>query len=128
MKQITIEGKGYNIDCNAYIPVQYKSFFKSGLVKDMQTIQEYLIKQTVVSKQIEKLELSETEKINRISNYMSDDIDDFIIKVTQITWTLIHSVDEKIEDYETWLKSIKKIKIDDDWIVEVTEFAVDCFC
>ena len=35
---------------------------------------------------------------------------------------------EKIPEYEIWLKSIESLKITDDWIVEVTEFAVDCFC
>ena len=30
MKQIEIEGKSYNIDCNAFTPVQYKAFFKES--------------------------------------------------------------------------------------------------
>ena len=71
MKQIEIEGKSYNIDCNAFTPVQYKAFFK------------------------------ESKRNSKRHN--------------------------KIEDYENWLKSIEHFKIDDQWIVEVTEFAVDCF-
>lgn len=128
MKQITIDGKVYDIDCNAFTQVQYKSFFKSGIIKDMQTIREYLIKQTVVSNQINELELDEAQKLSKVSDFMKDDIDEFVIKVTQIAWILIYTANNKIEDYETWLKSIKNFKIDDDWIVEVTEFAVSCFC
>ena len=128
MKTITICDKECQIDCNAFTQVQYKSIFKSGLLKDMQVIKEYLIKQTVVASQVENLKLNEAEKISKVNDYMSDDIDDFIIKVTQIAWILMYTANNKIDDYETWLKSIKNFKIDDDWIVEVTEFAVDCFC
>ena len=35
--------------------------------------------------------------------------------------------DTSISD-EKWLENISNFKIDDDWIVEVAEFAVDCFC
>ena len=128
MKTITICDKEYQIECNAFTQVQYKSIFKSGIIKDMQTIKEYLIKQTVISNQVNELKLNEAEKLSKISDFMSDDIDDFLIKVTQIAWILIYTANNKIEDYDTWLKSISKFKIDDDWIVEVTEFAVDCFC
>lgn len=128
MKQIEICGKKYDIDCNAFTYVQYKSIFGTGIMKDMQFIKEYLVKQTIVSNQINNENLSESEKLSRISEYMSDYIDEFVTKVTQIAWILIYTVNNKIESYEIWLKSISKFKIDDDWIVEVTEFAVDCFC
>ena len=36
MKTIVIDGKEVKIDCNAFTQVQYKSIFKSGLIKDMQ--------------------------------------------------------------------------------------------
>ena len=94
----------------------------------MQSLKGYLIKQTVISKKIEETDYSEAEKSSKISDFMMDDIDDFITTITRIAWILIYTADEKVENYETWLKSIKKFKIDDDWIVEVTEFAVDCFC
>ena len=32
------------------------------------------------------------------------------------------------QEYENWLRKIKSFKIDDDWVAEVTELAVDCFC
>ena len=91
-------------------------------------IKNYLIKQTVVAKQLEERDINETEKLNLLSEYMISDTDEFITKITQIAWILIYTADNKIESYEDWLKSISAFKIDDDWIVEVTEFAVDCFC
>ena len=128
MKTITICGKEREIDCNAFTQVQYKSIFKSGLIKDMQIIKEYLIKQTIVSNQVNTLKLNEAEKLSKVSDYMRADIDEFITIITQVAWILIYTANNNIEDYETWLKSIKSFKIDDKWIVEVTEFAVDCFC
>lgn len=128
MKQIEICGKKYNIECNALTYVKYKSYFKNGIIKDMNFIQNYLIKQSVIASQYEEKQISDAEKLNQISKYMIDDTDEFVTKVTQIAWILIYTANNKIEGYEDWLKSITNFKIDDDWIVEVTEYAVDCFC
>ena len=127
MKQITIDGKVYNIDCNAFTPTKYNSVFKSGLIKDINSLQSYLIKQVAITNRINELELSEDEKLSRVADYMINYVDDFLIKALQVTWILIYSNNNKIEEFERWAKSIK-CKVDDDWISEVTEFAVDCFC
>lgn len=128
MKTITICDKQFDIDCNALTYVKYKSFFKTGIIQDMQTVKEYLIKQSVISNQLKDTKLNDAERLEKISEYMKDDVDIFVIKVTQIAWILIYTANNRIEDYEDWLKSIKSFKIDDDWIAEVTEFAVNCFC
>ena len=128
MKTITICGKKYDIDCNALTYVKYKSIFKTGILKDMQFIQNYLIKQAVVAKQLDERNISEAEKLSQLSEYMITDSDEFIVKITQIAWILIHTANNKVESYEDWLKSLNDFKIDADWIAEVTEFAVDCFC
>ena len=59
---------------------------------------------------------------------MNNHIDDFIEVITRIAYILIYSANEKVEEYENWLRKIKNLKIDDDWVAEVTELAVDCFC
>lgn len=59
---------------------------------------------------------------------MTDDIDDYIEVVTRLAYICIYTADENICSYEEWLKSIDKINTNDEWIVEVTEFAVNCFC
>lgn len=128
MKTITICGKEFEVDCNAFTFVKYKNIFKTGILKDMQVIQNYLIKQVVVANQFEEKDITEMEKISQMSEYMVSDTDEFIVKITQIAWILIYTANNKIESYENWLKSIDNIKIDDNWIVEVAEIAVDCFC
>jgi len=128
MKQIEICGKKYDIDCNALTYVKYKTFFKSGIIKDLHFIQNYLVKQTIISQQFDNQNMNEMEKINKISDYMIEDTDEFVSIVSRIAWILIYTANNKIEDYENWLKSLSSFKIDDDWIAEVTEFAVNCFC
>lgn len=128
MKTITICGKKYDIDCNALTYVKYKSIFKTGILKDMQYIQNYLIKQAVIAKQLDEKKISEAEKLSQLSEIMINDTDEFVAKITQIAWILIYTANNKVESYETWLSSITKFNVSDNWISEVTEFAVNCFC
>ena len=128
MKTITICGKEYDINCNALTYVKYKSIFKTGILKDMQYIQNYLIKQAVIAKQLDEKKISEAEKLSQLSEIMINDTDEFVSKITQIAWILIYTANNKVESYETWLSSITIFNVSDDWISEVTEFAVDCFC
>lgn len=128
MKTITICGKEHKLECNALTYVKYKNFFKRGIIEDVQILQDYLIKQTVITKQVEEKNITEVEKLSIVSNYMNKYIDDFIIAITRIAWILIYTADKDIEEYEKWLEGISSFKIDDDWIVEVAEFAVSCFC
>ena len=55
-------------------------------------------------------------------------LDDFIEAITEIAYICCYTANEKIGSYEEWLRGIPRINTNDDWIVEVTEFAVDCFC
>ena len=128
MKTITICGKEHKLECNALTYVKYKNFFKRGIIEDVQILQDYLIKQTVITKQVEEKNITEAEKLLMVSNYMNQYVDDFIIAITRIAWILIYTADKDIEEYEKWLEGISSFKIDDDWIVEVAEFAVGCFC
>lgn len=128
MKTITICGKEHKLECNALTYVKYKNFFKRGIIEDVQILQDYLIKQTVITKQVEEKNITEAEKLLMVSNYMNQYVDDFIIVITRIAWILIYTADKDIEEYEKWLEGISSFKIDDDWIVEVAEFAVSCFC
>lgn len=128
MKTVTICGKEYQLECNALTYVKYKTFFQKGIIEDIQTLQEYLIKQAIITKQVEEKEISDQEKISMITNYMNQYVDDFIIAITRIAWILIYTADKNIEEYEKWLEGIKNFKIDEDWIVEVAECAVNCFC
>ncbi len=130
MKTITICDKKFDIDCNAFTYIQYRKVFNRGIFEDIQVLKDYLVTQTVTSIQLkeENPKLSEVELAGKLSDIMMSKLDGFIETVTRIAYILIYSANQNIEDYEAFLKSIKSFKIDDDWIVEVTEFAVNCFC
>ena len=130
MKTIVIDGNEYNIECNALTYIQYKKVFNKGIFADMDTIKDYLVRQTLKANELKEKypQMSEEEIDTQVGNYMNNYIDDFIEVITRIAYILIYSANEKIEEYENWLRKIKSFKIDDDWVAEVTELAVDCFC
>lgn len=128
MKQVVINGTTYNIDCNAFTYIKYQSFFKTGIIQDMNIIKNYLVKQTLISKKYEKENISEEKKNSIVAELLVNETDEFVRIVTQIVWILIFTANEQIISYESWLKSIKKFNIADKWIAEVTEFAVATFC
>ena len=130
MKTIVIDGKEYEIECNGLTYTQYKRMFKKGIFEDLEIIKNYLVLQTLKTQEIKNKnpQVSEEFLDNEVSTFMNKYIDDFIEVITKLAYIMIYSVNEKIVEYDKWLKSIKKIKIDDDWIVEVAELAVDCFC
>lgn len=130
MKQIVIDGKEYIIECNALTHILHRRLFNKGIMQDIRIMQNYLITQTIETNKLKENfpELKESEIDNQIANFMNNYIDEFIEAVTRITYTLIYTANNKILNYDNFLRDIKKFKIDDDWIVEVTEFAVNCFC
>lgn len=130
MKTITICDKQYNIECNAFTYIQYRRVFNRGIFEDIQVLKDYLVTQTVTSIQLkeENPKLSEIELASKLSDIMVSKLDGFIEAVTRIAYILIYSANQNIDEYEAFLKGIKTFKIDDEWIVEVTEIAVNCFC
>ena len=130
MKQIVIEDNNYDIDCNALTFILHKRIFNKGIMEDVHVLQNYIIIQTIKSNELKQkfTELTEEQINNRVAKFMNEYIDDFIEAITRIAYTLIYTANDKIKSYDEFLKSIKKLKIDDDWIVEVTKLAVDCFC
>lgn len=130
MKQIKIDGNTYDADCNALTYVLHKRIFNRGIMQDIRIIQNYLITQTIEANKLKNQfpELNESELNDRISKFMNNYIDEFIEAITRIAYTLIYTANDKIANYDDFLRNIKKFKIDDDWIVEVTELAVNCFC
>ncbi len=128
MKEIIIDDKKYKIDCNAFTYIKYPTFFKNGIIDDMNGVRNYIVEQTLLVNKYKNEGKTDDEATTLVSQLLSKKIDDFISKITQIAWILIYTADENIESYENWLKNIKKFKITDKWIVEVAEFAVSTFC
>lgn len=130
MKTITICDKSFNIDCNALTYIQFRKIFNRGIFQDIQLIENFIAQQAVATKKIMKKDstITEEELVNQLSRIMLENIDEYIEAVTRIAYICIYTANENIGSYEQWLKEIERINTNDPWIVEVTEFAVDCFC
>lgn len=128
MKKITICDKEYKVALNALSILKYKNIFKKDIFIDVQIIDSYLIRQSIVSEKAEEMGLENDERITYISDNMEEYLYEFIEAITRLTWLSIYMIDNTIEEYEKWLSGIEKFKIDDDWIAEVAKLVVDCFC
>ena len=130
MKTIEICGKKYEIDCNALTYVKYRNMFNRGIFDDLKILQDFLVKYAYLTKKIknENPDIDDITIINSLSTLMIDDMDLFAEAATRMAYIMIYTANKEIEEYENWLEKIPSIKTNDEWIVEVTEFAVNCFC
>lgn len=128
MKQITINGKSFDIDCNAFTRFQYKTIFGRGIFADIKILSDFSEKQEKLRKQMEAEKLSEEEQEKQINLALMENLDDFIDVIERIAYILIYTANDKIGDFNTWLKGIEKIDLSAEWIGEVTELAVNSFC
>ena len=130
MKTIEICGKKYEIDCNALTYVKYRNMFNRGIFDDLNILQDFLVKYAYLTKKIkdENPDIDDITIINSLSTLMIDDMDLFAEAATRMAYIMIYTANKEIEEYENWLEKISSIKTNDEWIVEVTEFAVNCFC
>jgi len=128
MKTITICGKEYTIACNAFTRFQYKKVFGKGIFEDLKVLQNFAEKQEKIRAELTEKKCSEEEITQAINNCMMEKFDDFLDVLEKMAYILILTADDKFESFENWLKGIEKIDISEDWIGEVTEFAVSSFC
>ena len=128
MKKITICDKEYSIDCNAFTRFQYKKVFGTGIFSDIKVLNQFSDRQNEIRKKLEKENATEEEIQKAINEMMLDNLDDFIDVIEKIAYILIYTANPEIESFENWLKGIEKINLNDNWIAEVTELAVNSFC
>ena len=128
MKTITICGKEYPIDCNAFTRFQYKTVFGRGIFADIKVLSELSEKQENLRKEIKAKKMSDEEIENEINKSMMENLDDFIDVIERIAYILIYTANNQVEGFEEWLKGITKLDLSESWIEEVTEFAVSSFC
>lgn len=130
MKTITICGKEHEIDCNALTYVKYREKFGRGIFDDIKILKIFLDKQVMIANELKKENpgVEDTVIISNLSKLMLDDIDLFAEAATRIAYIMIYTANTKVEEYEKWLKNIPSLKTNDEWIAEVTEYAVTCFC
>ena len=128
MKEILICDKYYKIDANAYTYVEYKNIFKRGIFTDIQIIKLFFAKQAEEIHLLKEKGVSEKDIEIELQKGLLSYVDDFIGAITRLAYIFIYTADNTIKDYEDFLKEIPKLSIDDEWVIEVTEFAVDKFC
>ena len=77
----------------------------------------------------ENPKLTEEEINEKSSLAIMDSLDDFIYIIEKMAYILIVSADSsQVGSFEDFLKGIPKVKLDDQWIVEVTNKMVSSFC
>lgn len=131
MKRINICGKEFDIDCNAFTYIEYRKKFKeNGIFKDFETINNFTTMQVLLTGQLKekKPEITEAELIKEISRTMISYMDEYIEAITRVAYICCYTANKNIGNYEEWLKGLTRVNTNDQWIVEVTELAVDCFC
>lgn len=130
MKTIVICDKKYEIDCNALTYVKYRKIFNRGIFDDIRVLQDFLTKQVLMTEKLkeENPNIDDQTIISSLSTIMLEDMDLFVEAATRIAYIMIYTANKKIADYEEWLESIPSLKTNDEWIAEVAEFAVNCFC
>ena len=128
MRTITICGKEYKIECNAFTRFQYKTVFGRGIFADIKVLSEFSEKQENLRKELKAKKMSDEEIENEINKSMMENLDDFIDVIERIAYILIYTANNQVEGFEEWLKGITKLDLSESWIEEVTEFAVSSFC
>lgn len=128
MKKIIIDKKEYDISCNAFTRFQYKSIFGNGIFADIKILKDFSDKQSKIREDLTKKGLNEKEIEEQINSAMMENLDDFLDVITKIAYILIFTADPKIGSFENWLKGLTKIDLSENWVTEVTEFAVSSFC
>ena len=128
MKTITICGKEFPIECNAFTRFQYKSIFGKGIFEDISVLNDFSTKQEELRKELKKKKLSDEEIDNEINKRMLQHVDDFLDVIEKMAYILIYTANSNIGSFEDWLKGITKIELSENWTSEVAELAVNSFC
>lgn len=127
MKKITINGKEYDINCNALTRFNYKKIFNTGIFEDIQRINNFNIEQEELRLKLEKEGKAKEIIDAEINNMMLGKLDDILDAIQKIAYIEIYTANPKIGSFEEWLGSIEKINLSEPWIAEVTEYAVNSF-
>ena len=130
MKTIEICGEKYEIECNGLTYVNYREKFNRGIFDDIRILKTFLAKQVLTANEIKENnpDIDDNEIIEALSGLMVDDMDLFVSAATRMAYIMIYTANKKVEEYEKWLESITILRTNDEWIAEVTEYAVSCFC
>lgn len=129
MKTIIIGKKKYNISCHASCYREYADFFDRNIMEDLQKVSEFATHQLelAIKYSQENSNLSENDIQRLIFKETLSDLDDYVDGITKLCWICIHDNNPNIESYENWYKSLERLSLSDDWMLEVLALCADCF-
>lgn len=127
-KKITICDKEYKICTNAFCMFTYKKEFGTGIMEDISKLQDYNIKQTQMEQKCKKEGKSVEETQEILTKIALENYDAIIQVPLQLAYIFIKMANKDFISFEEWTQSIEQINIDEKWISEVTEIAVNSFC
>jgi hypothetical protein len=127
-KHLSICGKEYDVCSSAYCMFLYKKEFGTGILEDISKLNSLQIKQMQVQANCEKENLSKEETEALVNNVMLSELDNVISIALQIAYIFIKFANPKFKTFNEWTQEIEEIELDDSWIAEVTEMAVNTFC
>lgn len=126
-KIIQIDGKDYEISCNALTRFQYKKIFGTGLMADVQKLADLSTKQDELRKELKKKKLTDEEIEKEVNSRFIGDIDEFIDVIEKMAYILVYTANPNCGTFEDFLKGIETIDLSSNWVSEVTETAVSSF-
>ncbi len=126
-KKVTICGKEYNLKTSAYCILEYKRVFGNGLMADINSMSAISTKIQKIREDGEKDKKTEEEIQNEINRVALEQIDNLVQIPLQIAYIFIKSSNPKFITFDEWTMSIENISVEDEWIAEVTELAVNSF-
>lgn len=127
-KKITIDNKEYEICSNAFTLFAYKKEFKTGIMEDVSKLNELNIKQMEIARKCAEEGKTSEETEALTSNALLEQLDSIIEVVLQLAYIFIKGANTNFVSFDEFTKSIDNISLEDGWIGEVTEMAVDTFC
>lgn len=124
MRKIEICGKEYEIGVNALTMFLYKKEFKTGMMADIGRLQNLYIKQPKIDTEGK----SDEDIALEVGYAMLPNLDDYIEVSLRVAYILIKTANRNFMPFEEWVQTVTEFDINDSWISEVTELAVNSFC
>ena len=124
-KKINICGKDYDVNSSAYLMFLYKKTFGIGIMKDIQKLNEYSLKEQEIREKYK--DLSNEEIDTKVSVELMGEIDEIYEIILKISYALIKNANFGFMTFDEWVQDMETIDLSGEWVSEVTELAVNSF-
>lgn len=124
-KKLEICGKEYDICTNAYTMFIYKKEFKTGMMADIGRLQEFATMQNKITRENEGKTKEEIDEAVGLA--LMPELDTYIEVSLRIAYVFIKCANPSFMSFEEWVQGIETFNLEDAWVAEVTELAVNSF-